>query len=321
MPRLVAATYENNWTSAVGALAGVLRALGGDASQAGVSALSGHAFRLAVTSTPDGEIGPDGPSHFAADSALALYENLGWRFEAIETAAAARDFGKRRDEAIKRIRKSIDKSRPVIAFGLHLPEFGIVRGYDGDDLIASTTVSSQYGERIPLSQWPAPGHSLPLRVFIPDKRVKTDRRRALERIIHFAVAYARHGEPGGSIDPTLATTGLAAYERWAAVLEGDAPISPHGQSYCIQALQSARKDAAAFLSTQAPGAPAAFESAASAYSAEVLELSRMATLFPYPNGGDVFSAGARRVGAGYLRRARAAEQQAVSALERTIGSN
>ena len=46
--------------------------------------LSGHAFRFAISSTPEGEIGLDGPNYFATQSALTLYEGVGWRFEAIE---------------------------------------------------------------------------------------------------------------------------------------------------------------------------------------------------------------------------------------------
>jgi len=101
------------------------------------------------------------------------------------------------------------------------------------------------------------------------------------------------------------------------VLESDTAISPHGQSYCIQALQSARSDAATCLRTEAKTRPHAevFQGAAAAYGAVVLELSRMATLFPYPNGGDVVSTGSRRAGAAHLRRALDAELLAISALE------
>jgi len=60
----------------------------------------------------------------------------------------------------------------------------------------------------------------------------------------------------------------------------------------------------------------ALAEAAEAYAAVVLELSRMATLFPYPSGGDVRSPGTRRAGAAALRRARAAEERALAALDR-----
>ncbi len=317
MSRLLAASYESNWSSVVGSLAGVLRALGTDRPAAHVSALSGHAFRLAITSGPDGEIGADGPNHFSAGSALEQYQNLGWRFEAIEAGAGTTGFEARRREALNRLRRSIDHGRPALAFGLHLPEFGIVRGYDGDDLIAATTVSAQYGERIPATQWPSPARPQPLRVFIPEKRVKTDQKAAIGRMLRFAIGFALAGDVSPVAGMPAAPTGLAAFEHWARLLDGDAAISPHGQALCIQALQSARHDAATFLSDLAPvyqGGSNALMEAVSAYNVVVLELSRMASLFPYPNGGDVVSAGSRRAGAAYVRRAGAAEAEAVRLL-------
>lgn len=315
MPRSIQATYVNSWTSIVGALTGALRALSGDWPIARVAVLSGHAFRLAITATADGAIGADGPTTFAASAALPLYEGLGWRFAAFEAAAGDPRFAERREEALKRIRKAIDRGRPAIVFGLHLPEFGVVRGYRGDALIAATTMSSQYGERVPVSQWPPPGRPAPLRVFVPDRAQKVEPQAALGRALRFAVTYAREGDGGG---PTAtAAAGLAAYTRWAETLETDAPVSPHGQAYCIQALQEARGEAAAFLRAQAVGAGkagAALAVAATAYTAEVIALSQLATLFPYPNGGNVVAAGSRRIGAAGLRRALAAEEEALAAL-------
>lgn len=322
MPRLIAATYPVRWTSITGALEGVLQALGAPLSPVDVSVRSGHAFRFALTATPDGAFGPDGPNSFSSGSALPLYEGLGRRFEAIETPAAASDRAKRRAEALKHIKKSVDRGRPAIVYGLHLPEFGIVRGYDGDDLIAATTVSPQYGERIRAAQWPAPGRPLPIRVFLPAKPLKIDRERAFDRLLRFAVRYARDGERDAPADGAVAVTGFAAFERWIVVLEGSEAISPHGHAYCIQALQAGRNDAAMLLRAESAKRPAVatpLAEAAAAYRAEVLELSRLATLFPYPNGGDISSTGSRRAGAAGVRRALAAEQAAVAALARAIG--
>lgn len=326
MPRLIAAAYPLRWTSAVGALEGVLRAIGLAADPVDVSVLSGHAFRFALTSTPEGELGADGPNHFPAAGALPLYAGLGLRFAAIEAAADDRDFAKRRAQTLKQTRKCLDRGRPAILFGLHLPEFGIargvIRGSDGDDLIAATAVSPQYGERIPAAQWPAPGRPLPIRAFLPEKPVAADRDRALERALRFALAYAHGGERDGPPGADPAHAGPAAFERWIALLEGSAPISPHGQAYCIQALQAGRTDAAALLraeSARRPPLVAPLAAAAAAYRDEVLELSRLATLFPYPNGGDVLSSGTRKAGAAAVRRAFAAEQAALAALARALG--
>jgi hypothetical protein len=55
--------------------------------------------------------------------------------------------------------------------------------------------------------------------------------------------------------------------------------------------------------------------AAAAYDRAALAFSRMATLFPYPSGGDVSGAAGRLVAAGALREAEEHERTALSAIE------
>src|SRR5579871_2982359 len=103
----IEATYQHNWCSAVGALSGILRALDTDLPSARVSALSGHAFRLAIVSsvTDGGEAEHlDGQSvnHFTSASALPLYALLGWRFEALECPHDSPGFAAARDAVIGR---------------------------------------------------------------------------------------------------------------------------------------------------------------------------------------------------------------------------
>ncbi len=321
MPRPIAAGYVSAWNTITGALTGTLRALGAELPPATVAVLSGHAFRFALTDTAEGAIGAGGPNAFAAASALPLYAGLGWRFRVIEAAADDPVFAEQRDEALRQLRRCLDRGRPAIAFGLHLPEFGVVRGYAGDNLLAGTAVSSQYGERIPAAQWPAPGRPLPIRLFLPEQRLKVRREAALGAALRFAVAYARQGDPPGVIaEEQAVASGLAAYARWLALLEGDAPIAAHGQAYCIQALQEARRQAAQVLAeTAREPAWQALGAAAAAYQREVLVLSQLATLFPYPNGGNAGSLGVRRAAAAALRRALAAEEEAVAALAVALG--
>ncbi|HZQ34993.1 MAG TPA: hypothetical protein VFD32_03605 [Dehalococcoidia bacterium] len=316
MPRPIVAGYVSAWNSIVGALTGTLRALGAEHAPATVAVLTGHAFRFALTQTPAGAIGAGGPNAFATSSAVPLFEGLGWRFRAFDAAADDPAYAERRVEALRLLHGCLDRGRPAIAFGLHLPEFGIVRGYAGDDLLAGTAVSSQYGERIPAAQWPAPGRPLPIRLFLPAQRLKVRHDRALGAALRFAVSYARTGDAAGVVaeEPVIAS-GLAAYTRWLALLEGEAPISAHGHAYCIQALQEARTQAAQVLAAAAVE-PAwhGLGAAAVAYKREVAVLSQLATLFPYPNGGSVGSPGVRRAGAAALRRALAAEAEAIAAL-------
>lgn len=322
MPRRAPpAAFVNHWVSMIGALAGVLRALGSTLSVTEVAALSGHAFRFAVApaATDDGAMDASGPDRFASETALPLYAALGCSFAAIEAPAGDPHYNETRATILAAVRVATRAGRPAILYGLHVPRFGIVRAVEGEAFIASTAVSAQAGERLPLSQWPPPGPPVPLRAFLLESRGRETR--ALADLLRFVVAYAREGDPPGAVGVAGAATGFAAYERWIALLESDAAISPGGHAYCLHALQQARAEAAAFLRDAGAGTATAppLAAAAAAYDAETLALAQLITLFPYPNGGDISSPGARRIAALYARRVYAAERDAIAHLAAALG--
>ncbi len=62
------------------------------------------------------------------------------------------------------------------------------------------------------------------------------------------------------------------------------------------------------------------DEAAAAYDAVALAFSRMATLFPYPSGGEVESRGTRMAAAAALREAEAQERVAVTLLRSAVAA-
>src|SRR5215212_8500127 len=128
--RLANVAIAFTWTTLVGALAGVLNSLGESRPVATLMGVTGHAFRLALTEA-DGVLAGS-PAATAVDfgRALPLYANAGRNLELITADTTASDFPRRREEALKKIRRSIDRRRPAIAYDLHLPEFGVISGYD-----------------------------------------------------------------------------------------------------------------------------------------------------------------------------------------------
>jgi hypothetical protein len=318
---LPTADYASHWTSMAGALAGTLRSLGGTLTAADVNSRSGHAFRFAVAPslTEDGAIGADGPNRFAVAPVADLYASLGWRLSTIERDSSSADFARVRQQALTGLRASTAAGRAAIVYGVQLPEFGIVRAVEADALLVSTAVSTQFGQRVPLHQWPAPGNALPLRVFLLDERTRETL--ALGPLLRFVIAYARNGDPPTDVGVRGAATGFAAFERWIALLEGEARIAASGHAYCLQTLQQARHEASAFL--RAAGAGTAVDrplrAAAVAYTAESVALAQLITLFPYPNGGDVVSPGSRHIAALYARRVYDAEREAVGHIAGALG--
>lgn len=311
----------SNWTSIAGALQGTLMHLGERFDEQEIMGLTGHAFRLAIRTGEDGIADSAGTVSLDYGRAIQLYAGLGHKFEHFSARPADRGYDRRREEAIKRIQRSIDRGVPAIVYDLQLPEFGLVKGYDDRAglIYVSTTVSSQYGEALPLRQWPAPGRLGWIEVIVLGDRQRFDRRRAEQEALCFAVDYAERGEPCG---PDDTVHGLAAYERWLEGYTLQGGLSRHGNARCIQIVLSARRDAARFLRAIAgsyePGAGAALDQAAAAYDAEALAFSRMATLFPFPSGGDVENLGALMAGAASLRQALEHERRAIDLLKAAL---
>lgn len=308
--------YVPNWLSAAGALAGVLPALGVEVRPPPyLTGISGHAFQTALVAGPQGAPRPAPPTGSSYRRAVAHYAALGLGAELLEVRPGDE---RSRQAAFERIRRSIDRKRPVIAFGLHLPEFGIVRGYgDGPThLLVSTLVAEQHGPTLPLALWPPPGATDPAPVALLERRGKFDSRRAEQAALRFAVAEADATAGDGEL-----ACGLAAYERWRdLLLSPGAEIDRRGNAYTVQATLAARREAAQFLDEIADHHPseAALREAAAAYRAETLDLSRMSSLFVYPHGGDIDNPRAREQGARHLEAALGNERTAVDALRSAI---
>lgn len=316
------AAVAHNWVSIAGALEGALRFLGEAMPAAWVMGVSGHAFRLALPVA--GEVAaPGAEAALDLDRAAALHRNLGRKVEVVVAHQGERGYARRRDEAIRRINREIDRGRPAVVYDLQLPQFGLVKGYDDRAGLwyVSTVISGQYGETLPLARWPVPERPGVVMAVLLGDRARTDPRRAVVDALRFAVAYAGGGDPG---DGSGALHGFAAYVRWGEAFTRGEPVSAAGNAAAVQALQSARRDAAAFLRGDAtrllPAAAPALRQAAAAYDAEVLAVSRMMTMFPFPSGGDPANPAARMVAAGALREALAREREAIDALRAALAA-
>jgi hypothetical protein len=319
MSRVILPNVSMNitWTTVVGAIEGALRALGRPRPTHELMGITGHAFRLAVTEYHG--VVAAGPAAAAMDfvRALPLYRNTGQAFDLIEALPSDRGFAKLRDKAIAQIRKNIKHGRPAVAFDLHLPEFGIIFGYDdrARTLEVSSLMSGQYGTTLAESRWPVPERAERLIVLLLGRERRVERKRAYQDALRFAIDYGARGDPG---DPTDATHGFAAFERWRTAFELGREVEPAGHARMIQTVQTARRDAARFLrecvAVEMPAAAEPAHVAAAAYDRVALALSRMATLFPYPAGGDVTGAAGRMVALGALCEAEEHERAALNSI-------
>jgi hypothetical protein len=316
--RLADVALTVTWTTLIGALHGGLRAFGEAPPVPELMVRSGFAFRFALSRSGGTLAAASVAAALDPARVQALLGNTGIKLDVIATERDDRRYAERRERALKEARKGIDRGRPAIDYDLHLPEFGLIVGYDdrARTLLVSTLLSGQFGERLPQDRWPVPERDGRLLLFPLRGRQRVDPARALRAALGFALGYAERGDPG---DPTGAVHGLPAFAAWADALRSGAPIDPSGHARAIQTVQAARRDAATYLHAAAltfPRAAVALSEAAAGYEAEVVALAQLATLFPFPSGGDIENPGLRTVAAHALAAVEAAERRALVALDR-----
>ena len=300
---VVEARYEWNWSPLVGSVQGLLRALDLPHEAAWVSAALGEAFRVGGAATLDDQpaFRRTGSQPRPLDSLAADLASLGLRAEVVGGAPPQRGaLGPwRRWRLGRRIRGRIRRGAPVVAFGAGRgpgggPEFGLIVGCDEG--------RGRYRVNGPLMEesgrWLAGGWAWGVVV----------------------LAEAGSSAPGGvaarARRHALAADGPRDLERWRALLESETAIDAQGHAFWTQALAAARGEAARFWGAVAEraGGEVRLRDLAALSQAEAVTLSRFATLFPYPAGGDVQGLGGRRVGGLALGAALTQEREVVALL-------
>lgn len=148
-------SYICCWISFNGAVGGTLRSMGVECDLVDVSGRTGYAFLLNV---PKGRMCPSAPTALEDDVYREMVRGAG------ELGAEGRlwteaggymgnqDPDEKDRERARRlfdmVRREIDSTgRPVVLWGLPIPEFGIVNGYEGSRYIASTYRSMDAPEK------------------------------------------------------------------------------------------------------------------------------------------------------------------------------
>jgi hypothetical protein len=148
MEKLVSnpAVYKPCWFSYHGAVQGVLNSLGVDVSLSDVIAVTGYGW---LTNAMKKNLCPSVPSAFHADIWKGNYkatENLGIKIDMIgsgqfvwgEDRKPTPESVENSKKQFDLIKQEIDNNRPVVLWGIPVPEYGIVNGYKDEDYIVST---------------------------------------------------------------------------------------------------------------------------------------------------------------------------------------
>ena len=295
------ARYEYNWNPLVGCLQGLLRAAGLPHDAARVGAVSGEAFHVppppAAGRGPAFAAGADSPRDLSALAGDLALLGLRARVDAWDLRSGRRPLLGRR--LGWRLRRTLADGRAAAVSGVAGGDFGLLVGYDGERRAyrVDGPLSEEVGGWLRADRLPAPGADW-LAVVIP------------EGVIPEA-AMAK-----GPADPATLVRRAAAHSRdagradrlrdWVTLLRSQVEIDATGHARAAQALAAASGEAARFFRQAAAEGVAEAAPLAEPAAALALALSRFATLFPFPGGGDVVGGG-REAGARSLESALRAE--------------
>jgi GNAT superfamily N-acetyltransferase len=308
MSRTLDATLPRGWDTAAAALAACARALGDPRSPSEIAAASGLAFRIAV----DQRVTPAGPHGYPWREELTLAaERLGYRWRLVACAPDEPLWEIARADAFALCKEGIEAGRPTLLFGIHVAEFGIARGCDGDQLIVSGALD---GGAPPQLSREALGEAGTLFALQLTERLAVDEKRAARALLRAAIC-AHRGEAatvGGF------ASGAAAWRALADALVSGA-IDPTGLAYSAARFAEARDAVARHLPVAAKALAIELEDAARAARRTASMLAELSRLCPFPPPAtEMLTTTKREQAAELVAEASRAEAEMIAALERAV---
>ena len=212
--------YQPCWISYLGAVQGVLKSLEKDYSLDQVGGYSGWSFLVNVS---EEHLCPSGPTaHKEYEEILKGTESLGFNIYGINQPElmSKDDEGEIDQEVLfkrffNRVKQDIRKlNKPAVVWGIPVPEYGIVYGFEGDNYKVSTLrrVLNQQDDPIKYNKLQAPG-GLHAFYFADENEGITEEKNkeAIERAIKMA--------KGEDFTHQNYVAGPEAFEVWADNLE------------------------------------------------------------------------------------------------------
>lgn len=308
----LAARLAPNWTSAAGAVEGILEFLEMPLPRYAIMGLTGHAWHFHLAEREGVAALPSGPAELDWARMVDRYARTGRTWE--HFAGNSDD----RDRAVEWAIDHLDRGVPLAGWDFHLHEFAVVFGYDRGSrcFLVDDALTPQVGATAHWDAWPSAVAGT-IELFAPSSDSELDPVRAVLDSLRDAVR-----DLSAPASPNSGTAGL---ERWADAFESTIEIDRAGNAYTLQVLQAARMDGADYLDSLTglfPFARGRLEAAARHVRDELQALSPLITLFPFPSGGhgNVASRGLREAAAAALRRAATHEREAAGELQQAAES-
>ena len=313
----------------LGAISGVMKALGSKISIDELAGLTGFCFLTVIGQDRLWVSAPTG--HTLRNSFLEILSNSGWEFHMIvdkgslpsdndPTKPLSAIDEKRARNLLKLIKKEIDNDRPVVLWGIPVPEWGIVKGYKDDNYIVSTFrhIEEKFENQIPYNKINAQGaiSALFVKDVSKEKLTAEDYKESIKRAISISKEnkYGREGH----------ITGFSAYDRWAYLIENEKDMGTKyfGNAYIIKSFLAGRKSVVKYLkkiSNINRNLPqqVSIEKAIKKYQKVVEFYEKLSELFPHIYSG-VLNQEKISKGASLIRILKKLEEEGVNYLEQAL---
>jgi hypothetical protein len=235
-------------------MAGALNCLGEKISTDEIAGFTGYGFLLNV---PKQGLWSSSPtSHNGFDIIIKALSKFGWKIRKYhEPESLPSDFSHskplsmrddiRASNLFEIIKKEINKDKPVVLWGVHVPEYGIVNGYNRDNYIVSSihTLDERFKNQIPYNKLDAEGSVI---VYMFDRKIDSkieskDHKESIIRAIRFAESK--------KLAFKIFVSGVDAYDTWIEQLEeGFTEDTKYfGNQYMINSYLDARKSVVEYL--------------------------------------------------------------------------
>lgn len=301
-------------TSFAGALYAVLPFIGQpDYSLTEVMGLTGQAFRLTVE---EERVDASGPMMYYWEPRFKEgLSNLGLDCE-FEGDGGAPPTPFMLNKGIALVRRSINRGKPVMAWDLFTPEFGIIYGYD--DTRQELQAEDRRAKKVIAYDQLGRGLSGGLFVLSVTGAMLSVGWKTVRRTLQMAVRHAY-----GELTFAGYTCGLSAYACWQDAFRRRS-VDLIGNAYTVDVTADARTHAAQYIqglerSLSQAGHPTEAAIAAQAalhYTAVAAALGELGKQFPFPSGGQPNDPENAKTAMALLERARVEEEAGILLLDR-----
>lgn len=304
--------FQPSWTTLIGSTTGVLKSFGEKVDRADVAGYSGHAFIACMTTGTTSAAPPTAHPFF--EEVHEGTESMGFKLighyepgAIFPTEKIKLTDQKRLIKLFETIKEQIDNNNPVILWGPHTAEFGIVYGYDEDNYIVSTYKTGREEEESPIHYQNLHSPGGIWFYHFGERTHKITEEHDLEAIKRALVIARGRKQSGGVVgvvefDETLQhlsdwkeqevefVSGPEAFLAWKSNVENKR-IDHMGNALCAANYQEGYDDASKFLKRIADKYEnKKFQSVlietANVYQQLSSTLGEYCKIFPFPNKGD-----------------------------------